>query len=177
MREVSKELDRQVEKCMIDISQGDADGIAELFELTYKGLYSIAFKYCRHAMTAEDLVAEVFANIEYIAGHYKAGHSAFNYLCKTIKNRYLNMVRGEKRRPVAPLNENILSTRESIDDKVTSITVKEGLKLLDDEEYIVIYCKFYMDMTFREIATKLDRSLGSVERTYKRAIGKLKDYL
>ena len=177
MKDVSKELDIKVEQCMLDISQGKTESIAVLFDLTYKGLYCVAFRYCRHAMTAEDLVAEVFANIEYIASHYKAGHSAFNYLCKTIKNKYLNMIRGEKRRPVAPLNENILSTRQSIDDKVTSITVRQGLKLLDDEEYGVIYCKFYMDMTFREIAQKYGKSLGSVERTYKRAIGKLKDFL
>ena len=177
MKTVDKEVDRQVEKCMLDICAGNADSIADLFELTYKGLYSVAFRYCRHAMTAEDLVAEIFANIEYIASHYKAGHSAFNYLCKSIKNKYLNMLRGEKRRPIAPLNENILATKQSIDDKVTSITLREGLKLLDDEEYSVIYCKFYMDMTFREIAKHVDRSLGSVERTYKRAIGKLKGYL
>ena len=128
-------------------------------------------------MTAEDLVAEVFANIEYIAKHYKVGRSAFNYLCKIIKNKYLNMIRGEKRRHVSPLNENIIATKQSIDDKVTSITVREGLKLLDEEEYGVIYRKFYVDMTFREIAKSMGRSLGSVERTYKRAIGKLKDFL
>ncbi|MDE6275759.1 MAG: sigma-70 family RNA polymerase sigma factor [Clostridia bacterium] len=177
MKEAGKELDRQVEKCLIDVAQGKTESVAQLFELTYRGLYCVAFRYCRHAMTAEDLVAEIFANIEYIASHYKAGRSAFNYLCKIIKNKYLNMVRGEKRRRIAPLNENILATRQSIDDKVTSITVRQGLKLLDDEEYSVIYCKFYIDMTFREIAQKLDRSLGSVERTYKRAIGKLKDFL
>ncbi|MDE5616222.1 MAG: sigma-70 family RNA polymerase sigma factor [Clostridia bacterium] len=177
MKSASKEIDREVEKYMIDIRQGNTDSIAKLFELTYKGLYCVAFRYCQHAMTAEDLVAEIFANIEYIAAHYKAGHSAFNYLCKSIKNKYLNTVRAEKRRPVASLNENILATKQSIDDKVTSITIREGLKLLDDEEYRVIYCKFYMDMTFREIAKETGRSLGSVERTYKRAIGKLKDYL
>ena len=177
MKEVSNELDKQVEKCVLDIARGNTDSIAQLFELTYKGLYCVAFRYCRHAMTAEDLVAEVFANIQYIASHYKAGHSAFNYLCKIIKNKYLNMIRGSKGRPIAPLNENILSTRESIDDKVTSITVRQGLKLLDDEEYGVIYCKFYMDMTFREIAQKYEMSLGSVQRTYKRAVAKLKDYL
>ena len=177
MKEVDKGLDKKVEECMLDISQGNTESIAELFDLTYKGLYCVAFRYCRHAMTAEDLVAELFANIEYIASHYKAGHSAFNYLCKIIKNKYLNMIRGEKRRPVAPLNENILATKQSIDDRVTSITVREGLKLLDEEEFKVVYCKFYVDMTFREIAQDMDKSLGSVERTYKRAIGKLKDYL
>ncbi|MDE5990708.1 MAG: sigma-70 family RNA polymerase sigma factor [Clostridia bacterium] len=177
MKVVDKEIDRQVEKYMVEICQGNTDSIAELFELTYKGLYCVAFRYCRHAMTAEDLVAEIFANINYIAAHYKAGHSAFNYLCKSVKNKYLNMIRGEKRRPTAPLNENILATRASIDDKVTSIALREGLKLLDDEEYGVLYCKFYLDMTFREIAKNKDRSLGSIERTYKRAIGKLKDYL
>ena len=142
MREVSKELDKTAEIYMLEIGQGNTESIAALFELTYKGLYCVAFRYSRHAMTAEDLVAEIFANIEYIASHYTAGRSAFNYLCKIIKNKYLNMVRGEKRRPVAPLNENILATRQSIDDKVTSITVREGLKLLDDEEYSVIYCNF-----------------------------------
>ena len=177
MKAVDKEIDRRVEKCMIDICQGNTDSIAELFDLTYKGLYCVAFRYCRHAMTAEDLVAEIFANINYIAQRYKSGHSAFNYLCKSIKNKYLNMIRGEKRRPTTPLNENILATKQSIDDKVTSIALREGLKLLDDEEYGLIYCKFYMDMTFREIAKHMERSLGSVERTYKRAIGKLKDYL
>ena len=177
MKEVGRDLDNTAEKYMLDICQGNTDSIAALFELTYKGLYCVAFRYCRHSMTAEDLVAEVFANIEYIASHYKPGRSAFNYLCKIIKNKYLNLTRGEKRRPIAPLNENILVTKQSIDDKVTSITVREGLKLLDDEEYSVIYCKFYMDMTFREIAQKIGKSLGSVERTYKRAIGKLKDYL
>lgn len=176
MKTVDKELDRQVEKCLIDVCEGNTESIAALFELTYKGLYSVAFRYCRHSMTAEDLVAEIFANIEYVAKHYKVGHSAFNYLCKSIKNKYLNMVRGEKRRAVAPLNENILSTKENIDDKVTSIAVREGLKLLDDDEYCVIYCKFYLGMTFRAIAQKTEKSLGSVERTYKRAIAKLKDY-
>ena len=176
MNAVDKGLDGQIEKCMIYVSQGNTESIATLFELTYKGLYRVAFRYCRHAMTAEDLVAEIFANIEYIAGHYKAGRSAFNYLCKAIKNKYLNMIRGEKRRPLAPLNEDILATKQNIDDKVTSIALKEGLKLLDEEEYCVIYYKFYLDMTFREIAKKTDKSLGSVERTYKRAIAKLKDY-
>ena len=177
MKDADKELDKKVEELMLDAQQGNTQSIAELFDLTYKGLYSVAFRYCRHSMTAEDLVAEVFANIEYIASHYKAGRSAFNYLCKIIKNRYLNMIRGEKRRPTAPLNENILATRQNIDDKVNSITVRDGLKLLDEDEYKVVYCKFYMDMTFREIAKYMDKSLAGVERTYKRAIGKLKDYL
>ena len=89
MKEVGKDVDRQIERYMLDICQGNTDSIAALFELTYKGLYCVAFRYCRHSMTAEDLVAEIFANIEYIASHYKQGHSAFNYLCKTIKNKYL----------------------------------------------------------------------------------------
>lgn len=172
-----KDRDRQVGQCLIGIRQGNTQSISELFALTYKSLYAVAMKYCRHPMTAEDLVAELFADIDYIASHYKESLNAFNYLCKIIKNKYLNMIRGEKGKACEPLNENLFSTKQEIDEKVSSITVREGLKLLDKEEYAVVYCKFYLDMTFREIAKRLAKSLGSVERTYRRAIVKLKDYL
>lgn len=177
MKATDRNIDDAVGKCLIDIRQGNTQSIAELFELTYRGLFSVAMKYCRHTMTAEDLVAEIFANIQYIAEHYKSGYKAFNYLCKALKNKYLNMKRGEKVRSFAPLNENIIATKENIDEKVSSIAVREGLKLLDEEEYLIIYYKFYFDMTFREIANNTDKSLGAIQRIYKKAVAKLKDYL
>ncbi len=177
MQRVDKKLLTSVNGLMIAIAGGDADSVALLFEMTYAQLYGVAYGYCRHRMTAEDLVADLFANIDYIAAHYKRGQNAFNYLCKIIKNRYLNQIRHNACRPMTQLNENICASKELIDERVCDIDLKEGLKLLDREQYAVIYYKFYEDMTFREIAAKTGTSLGKTQRIYNKALSVLKKYL
>lgn len=177
MQYIDKAVINKVNGVMLAVSNGDREAAGILFELTYKPLYHIAYKYSKNSFTAEELVAEVFANIDYIAAHYQKGHNAFNFLCKTIKNKYLNTIRYNKRHTSVALEENLVGTKSLIDERVEDITVREALRQLDEKEFEIINYKFYMEMTFREIAQKTGQTLGKVQRIYNKAIEKLKNYL
>lgn len=177
MRYNDKALCAKINELLTAISSGDGEGAAMLFDIAYSRLYAVAYRYCLERNLAEDLVAEVFANIGYIASHYRDGQNGFNFLSKIIKNKYLNTVRYSKLRNYSQLKEEIAATRDDIDEKIAQMDVKEGLKKLDSEEYEVVYCKFYLDMTFRAIAEHTGRSLGATQRIYARAMSALKKYL
>lgn len=177
MQRIDKTLIEKVNNALYSIKNGDKDAVALLFELTYKQLYHVAFKYSKDKFAAEDLTADIFANIDYIAGKYSKGKNAFNYLCKIIKNRYLNFVRYRKLHDTGELLENTAAVFDEADKRVTDMCVKEALKSLDKEEFEIINLKFYADMTFREIAAVKCISLGKVQRIYSRASEKLKKLL
>lgn len=177
MQYVDKAGIKRVNDIMLSIKNGDREAVAMLFELIYKPLYHIAFKYSRNSFTAEELVAEVFANIDYISSRYSKGHNAFNFLCKIIKNKYLNIIRYNNRHAEVRLEDNFVYTKSSLDDRVEDITIKDALKQLDMDEFRIINCKFYLNMTFREIAKNTGLSLGKVQRIYNKAIEKLKNFL
>lgn len=177
MQRNDKTLITQVNEAMSAIKNGDKEAVALLFQLTYKPLFHIAYKYSKDQYTAEDLTAEIFANIDYISSKYSNGQNAFNYLCKAIKNRYLNGLRYKRRHQTGELCENLAAAYDNLDSRVADISVRQALKSLDKEEFTIINMKFYMDMTFREIAARTGLSLGKVQRIYNRAANKLKTLL
>lgn len=177
MQRKDKTIIAQVNDAMYAVKNGDKDAVALLFELTYKSLYHVAYKYAKDKFAAEDLTADIFANIDYIASKYSQGQNAFNYLCKALKNRFLNNLRYKRRHSTGELCDNMAAASDDIDSRVTDITVKEALKSLDRQEFSIINMKFYLDMTFREIAAETGLSLGKVQRIYNRAAQKLKSLL
>lgn len=177
MQYIDKAVIKRVNDAMFSVKKGDRESVGTLFELIYKPLYHIAFKYSKNSYLSEELVAEVFANIDYIASRYQRGQNAFNFLCKIIKNKFLNMIRYEKRHINVELNDRFAHSSDMIDERVEDIGIREALKNLDREEFRIINCKFYLDMTFREIAKETGQSLGKVQRIYNRAVEKLKKYL
>ncbi len=81
MQRKDKTIITQVNDAMYAVKNGDNDAVALLFELTYKSLYHVAYKYTKDKFAAEDLTADFFANIDYIASKYSLGQIAINYLC------------------------------------------------------------------------------------------------
>ncbi len=177
MQPIDKTLNTRVNDAMWAIKNGDESAVTLLFELTYKSLYHVAYKYAKDRFMAEDLTADIFANINYIASRYSQGKNAFNYLCKALKNRFLNVIRYRRRHSTGELCDNLNYAYENIDERVSDIAVREALKSLDKDEFDIINMKFYMEKTFREIADEKGLSLGKVQRIYNRAAQKLKTLL
>lgn len=177
MQRTEKETIILVNEAMLRVKNGDKDAVALLFDLTYRSLYHVAYRYSKDRLAAEDLTTDVFANIDYIASLYSKGQNAFNYMCKCVKNRFLNTLRYKKRHETTELCENLAASYANIEERVQDIDVRRALMSLDREEFDIINMKFYMDMTFREIAAAKGMSLGKVQRIYNKAVAMLKKLL
>jgi DNA-directed RNA polymerase specialized sigma24 family protein len=111
------------------IKEGDKKAEGTLFMLRKNKLYRIAFGYYKNKEDAEDAMMEAFeTTIDTIMdGTYIEDNCYERYLCKILKNKFLNGIDIDKKRILVPLDiiselpETLSVDNSEDDEKVAKI--------------------------------------------------------
>lgn len=176
-----KEIDHSLVKQILDGSQSDKDrAISELYEY-YIPYFKHYFHSCLHNEDdakdmANDFIIQILKNLTKFKFTYAfstwARSVAHNYLidCVRQKNRKVNTVSIDSSIPtddgssiVFELPSNSQTPYQVIEKKERYQDLNEKLKTLKPSYRLIIQLRYFQELSYAEIAEKLDISLGTVK--------------
>lgn len=169
----------QQDYCLIldALNNNSQKAYADLMNRYWDGLYYYLLKKTNNSCDAEDLTViafkEAFENLE----QYRPINTFSAWLYKIAMNRYIDFYRSNKikaisldiefenKEPVSEINnpESFYIKKEQL------LAIKKILKKLDFKYLRLIELHYFQELTYVEIAEKLNLSLGTVKAQVSRA--------
>jgi len=185
-------LERQcIQKCQ----KGDNDAFEWLYEKYHRGLYGYLLSLFKSPQAAEDCVQDVFVKLFRQIGSYRFESPFAHWLFRLARNQAFDQMRRNKVRRTESLdaeNEDGHSAHERLpgpgDDpermalkSEKAAVVREAVLELPEAFRVVMVMREWDDLSYEEIAERLDLSEGTVKSRIFRARGllakKLKDWV
>lgn len=161
------------------VAKGYADCLDGIYFIAGKRMYVAAYAIIGDRLTAEDIVSDSFIKIARFAKKYDGSGDPLGWIMKIVRNTALDFIRKRKRRAEVSAEEFYSLTDDSYspEKRETAVMLEQAMSKLASDERRVVYMRYYLEMTVREIAeaTKLSRS--AAERLIQRAEGNLRKSL
>jgi RNA polymerase sigma-70 factor (ECF subfamily) len=176
--------DGEVDQLLLAIGHGDASALRELYDLTSAHLYAIALRIMRAPSLAEDVLQDVFVSVWRRAISFDPDRGeGMAWLATIVRNRSLDVITRAKR--TAPLDEAALEAlpdpAEGALDRLVAVEAGRALhhclERLSEDQRRAIMVAFFDGASHEEVASRLDRPLGTVKSWIRRGLFVLKQCL
>jgi RNA polymerase sigma-70 factor, ECF subfamily len=167
------------------LAQSDENALKILVERYSPSIYRFSVRYTGDESLAEDVAQEVFLRLFLHAKKYTAGRSFKTWLFTIVRNVSVDLARPYSHRKSAtlrgsgdePLEEfapesianGSLSQEDQVANREKRNRIIDALHDLPEKQRAAIILKYYEDMSTREIAEVLHKTLSSVEALLARA--------
>ena len=156
-----------------------------LFRKYYAGLCKSLYKILRDATLAEDIVQEVFLKVWEMRETLKMEEAIQSYLYRSCYNTALNFLKQQKKNTdIDSLELSIAGTEtaeKSLSFQETEAEILKAIDALPPKTKLVFSLSRFEELSYKEIADRLDISVKSVEKhmgiALQRLRENLKDYL
>lgn len=164
--------EKACDKALSRIASGDTEALAIIYDVLGRKIYMLAYSILGNKGDAEDVMQQTFVNLMTSSSGYKQGSDAKSYILKTAHNLAINLWKQKniQNERVYPMDENIPFTDEG---EMSSL---ESLKILSEEDRMIVVLKVDTKATHKEIAALLGISAAACEKRYRRALKRLKEY-
>lgn len=168
----------KLNKLILAVADGYADCLDGIYQIAGGRMFAVATSVIGKNY-AEDVVHDSFIKIARFAKKYKRDSNPYGWILKIVKNTAFDCARASKIKPQISTEEifNLTSLDYSPEKRENAIMLEQAILHLDETERKVIYYKYYLDMTVREIAAELKCSKSTVQRTIDKAEQNLKNLL
>ncbi len=155
-------------------AQGDQAALAALYERYVAAVYRFMLYRVGDAATAEDLTADVFANVITAIQRYEARGVPFEaWLFRIARARLVDYYRHSGRRPEQVPLDDIELAAEDEDNTGPDPVLRQALMALSDKEREVVLLHFGSGLGHAEIAAALRIQPNAVKVRLHRALRKL----
>jgi RNA polymerase sigma factor (sigma-70 family) len=143
--------------------------------------FRAAFLVVRDADEAEDATQEGMVKAYRAIRTFRRGHEFRPWLLRIVVNQSLTTLRSRRRRTAATerlaVNEQPLphTLDETIIDRERARLVWAALDSLREQERVVVYLRYFLNLPERELAEYLGCAQGTVKSRLHRSLGKLRD--
>ncbi|MBN1179443.1 MAG: sigma-70 family RNA polymerase sigma factor [Anaerolineae bacterium] len=169
-------------KLLRQASQGDKDALAELYERYVDAIYRFMLYRTRDHALAEDLTAEVFAQVIQSIHRYEERGLPFGaWLFAIARARLVDHIRRQKRRPVAPASDLLClpdkqaeAAPEQVLDEVQFLSL---LHPLTERQREAVLLRFVGELSHAEIAEVTGSTANAVKQLMYRALNRLRKAL
>ena len=163
-------IDKQADSALRDLSKGDMDGLAVIYNLYGRLIRSVAYTIVGNYTDAEDVLQDVMILLARRATLYKGEGSARAYVMTITRNRSIDLVTRRK---------NDVSTDEIgdipvRDAELAAVEVQDLLSHLSEEERQIVTLHVYVGLSHRQVAEMMGLTSSATEKKYQRALKKLK---
>jgi RNA polymerase sigma-70 factor, ECF subfamily len=177
------------EKAWVDLVQsiatGDQRALRVLYDQTHRLVYTLSVRITNSRETAEELTLDVFHDVWRRASTYDpAGGSVVGWIMNQARSRAIDRLRFEQRKKrVNPDGSSPVPQAAPhdplhvVDVKEQGRLMREALKVLTPEERRAIEAAFFSELTYQEVAERLQQPLGTVKTRIRSALGKLRQAL
>lgn len=176
----AKGLAEALERC----ARGDREALRAIYDSEAPAMIGVAMRILRRREMAEEAVHDAFLRIfEHASSFDPARGAARGWLFTIVRNRAINIVRGEARTDLVedfePMGiEDETESPEAVVSRMSDArSLKRCLELLAPERRKLIILAYTHGLTHGEIAGKLGLPLGTVKSWIRRSLLALRECL
>ncbi|MGD1991716.1 MAG: sigma-70 family RNA polymerase sigma factor [Anaerolineae bacterium] len=161
-------------------SKGDRNALAEIYERYVDAVYHFMYYRTQHETVAEDLTAEVFAQVVTAIERYEDRGLPFGaWLFRIARARLVDYIRRQNVRDTLPLSEETISSQvtPSPERMLTDLYFSHLLQYLTDEQQEVVILRFVGGLNNAEIAEVIGSNANAVKQKVFRALTRLRAVL
>jgi RNA polymerase sigma-70 factor (ECF subfamily) len=164
------------------MAQGDKKAYEQVFRAYYELLCKYAYTVVRDKDEAEEVVQNLFYNVWKKREQLQIQSSVKSYLYRAVRNDCLNRVKHDQvrhtyamdYRHTAPISGNGL---ESLEAKELSRHIREAVETLPTQCAEVFRLSRFEQLSYAEIAQRLDISTKTVENHMGKALRRMREQL
>lgn len=167
------------------IAAGDEVAFHALYEQTHRIVFTLAVRIVNSRESAEEVTLDVFHDVWRRAGTYDAaGGSVVGWIMNQARSRAIDRLRFEQRKkrvnsdalgPVSVAVER--DPRRTFDIREQGALLREALKVLTPHERQAIETAFFSELTYGEVAARLNQPLGTIKTRIRSGLAKLRQAL
>ncbi len=167
------------------IAAGDQLALHSLYEQMHRIVFTLIMRITNNLETAEELTLDVFHDVWQRAANYDpANGSVVGWIMNQARSRAIDRLRFEHRKKrLNNYGDSPLTTNAANDPqqacylKEQSHLLRNALEILTPEERQAIETAFFSELTYHEVATKLNQPLGTIKTRIRSGLGKLRQAL
>jgi RNA polymerase sigma-70 factor, ECF subfamily len=167
------------------IAVRDQFALQSLYEQTHRIVFTLIVRITKSRETAEELTLDVFYDVWRRASTYDpANGSVLGWILNQARSRAIDRLRFEHRKKRTGDCVNSPPTTTAANDPHQACHLEEqgrllrnALEFLTPEERQVIETAFFSELSYREVAAKLNQPLGTVKTRIRSGLGKLREAL
>jgi RNA polymerase sigma-70 factor (ECF subfamily) len=167
------------------IAGGDQLALHALYTQTHRIVFTLIMRIVSNRETAEELTLDVFHDVWRRAPLYDpAGGSVVGWIMNQARSRAIDRLRFEQRKkrvndradsPSTVTAEN--GPQEAFAASEQGRLLRQALEALTPQERQAIESAFFSELTYSEVATRLNQPLGTVKTRIRSGLGKLRQVL
>ena len=160
------------------LRKGQASALDEIYQEVGRRMYALA-RGIVGAADADDVVSESFLKIAKGIHSFREDTNGYAWVMRIVRNTAFDFLRKRKMRAEENLDAffHLTDERYSPDRREEALALEEAITKLSEEERKMIYYRYYLDLTVREIAAETGMSKSAVARAAQNAEEKLKKLL
>lgn len=158
------------------VAQGNELAFNTIFDKYYTELCEFSYYIVKNKESAEEIVADLFANIWIKRGSYSVDQNLKGYLMRSTKNRTISYMR-KKKIEVLSLDDVSFAYAESesnpekeLISKESSSSIEQILNYVPEKSRLVFKMHRFENLKYREIADILEVSHKTVEKHMGKAL-------
>jgi RNA polymerase sigma-70 factor, ECF subfamily len=148
-------------------------------------VFTLVMRITRSRETAEELTVDVFHDVWRRSSQYDAGGgSVVGWIMNQARSRAIDRLRFEQRKKRAdphPVEqtEDVAATgpHDAVDARERHRLLQDALTALTPDERQVIETAFFAELTYSEVAARLDQPVGTVKTRVRSGLAKLRKAL
>ena len=164
------------------MAAGDELALYSLYEKTYRIVFTLIVRITNNRETAEEVTLDVFHDVWRRASTYDPAHgSVVGWIMNQARSRAIDRFRFEHRKkrftdyvdsPVPTTAAN--DPQQACHLEEQNRVLRNALEVLTPEERRAIETAFFSELTYHEVAEKLNQPLGTVKTRIRSGLGKLR---
>jgi RNA polymerase sigma-70 factor, ECF subfamily len=154
---------------------GDGAAFAELLRPEYRTAYRLAYALLHHSTEAEDAVQEAAFRAWRKIGNVRQGAPLRPWFLAIVANECRSVLRSKRWR-LRSEAEPMAAEAETV-DVTAAVDLRRCLGRLGHDERLVLVLRYYLDLSFEEIATTLGVTPKAARSRVERAVQRLRPML
>jgi RNA polymerase sigma-70 factor, ECF subfamily len=158
-------------RLMDEVSSGNVEAFAELYDRYCHRAYSLAFSVCHDRGRAQDAVQEGFLSVWRSRASYRSHRGPVAaWLLTVVRHRAIDLLRSDERHEARRASVEQLAQRPGLDDVLERTVnrddgnrLRASLRSLPAAQQEVIVLAFYGQLSHNEIAAALGLPRGTVK--------------
>jgi RNA polymerase sigma-70 factor (ECF subfamily) len=166
------------------IGRGDELALHALFTQTHRIVFTLILRITGNRETAEEVTLDVFHAVWRGASAYDpAGGSVVGWIMNQARSRAIDRLRFEQRKKRVnnadsePPVTGLTGPQEAFDVREQGRLLRYALEALTPHERQAIETAFFSELTYGEVAARLNQPLGTVKTRIRSGLGKLRHLL
>ena len=178
--------EREWVELVLAIGKGDQEALRTLYERMHRVVFTLAIRVTHDRETAEEVVLDVFHDVWRRAGTYDVrGGTVVGWIMNQARSRAIDRVRFAQRKKRVPGEHGVLDAGaedagvpgHELDLREQVERVRLALVSLTPHEREAIETAFFAELTYPEVAARLNQPLGTVKTRIRSGLSKLRDAL